>query len=386
MLVNNPKEMHFLIVDDMDNMRRSIKAMLKLINFGKRFYEAENGQKAWEILNAEHLRIDFVISDWLMPKMNGTELLNQLRMTKRIREIPFLMITADANQGIVAEAAEHDVDAYLTKPFVTSTLEQKIKQLLQHAEHPDKSTLLLKKATMWREKGNIDNAIECALKAAEINQRSSRPLRDLGRLYLKKNDLTKGAAYFEKAIAINRMDVPSYHYLGQIYFKQGDTDKAINYFSKALDLSPRNIDRALKVATLLLKNSQTKDAEKIFRTMLRNNQDNLDLREDVADLALEYGLYKLAVNNYQRILTERPERDYLQRKLGESLLKGDKPKEAIAIFEKIVHRFPEDISLLLDLAQAYLDIKMRMRADKWATKAARIDPSNKQAQEILDKC
>lgn len=378
--------MHFLIVDDMDNMRRSIRAMLKLINFGKKYYEAENGKEAWKIINTDHLRIDFVISDWMMPKMNGTDLLNQIRMTKKLRDIPFLMVTADANQSIVAEAAEHDVDAYLTKPFVTSTLEQKIKALLFQAEHPDKLTLLLKKAAAWREKGKLDNAIECVQKAIEINPRSSRPLRDLGRLFLKKNDLTQGAAYFEKAITVNRMDVPSYHYLGQIYFKLGKTDKAIKYFSKALDLSPRNSGRAQKVASLLLKNSRFKEAEKILKIMLRNNKENLDLHEDVADLCLEYGLHKLASSNYKKVLAEYPERDYLQKKLGESLFKGGCPKEAIAIFEKVVHRFPEDINLLLNLAQAYLSIKMRMRADKWASKAARIDPANKLAQEIMDKC
>ncbi len=386
MKVHDPKEMHFLIVDDMDNMRRSIKAMLKLIKFGKRYYEAENGLEAWEILNTDHLQIDFIISDWLMPKMNGTELLSQIRMSKKLRETPFLMITADANQSIVAEAAENDVDAYLTKPFVTSTLEQKIKDLLKQAQNPSKVTLLLKKSAIWREKGKLDNAIECVQKAAEINPRSSRPFRELGRLFLKKNDFKKAAEHFKKAISVNRLDVPSYHYLGQIYFKLGSQDKAIKYFSKALDLSPRNSDRAIKVATLLLKNSNLKESEKIFKIVLRNNQDNLDLYEDIADLCLEYGLYKLAATNYQKVIDKYPDRDYLQKKRGEALLKGKRPKEAIAVFEKIAHRFPEDISLLLNLAQAYLDIKMRMRADKWASKAARIDPTNKLAQEIMDKC
>ncbi|NOX24975.1 MAG: tetratricopeptide repeat protein [Deltaproteobacteria bacterium] len=385
MIVSDPQQMQFLIVDDMDNMRHSIRAMLRLIKFGKRYYEAANGREAWKILNQGSLRVDFVISDWLMPKMNGTELLNQLRTTKKLRNIPFLMITADANQGIVAEAAENDVDAYLTKPFVTATLEQKIKELLYQAEHPDKSTLLLNKATIWREKGALDHAIACVRKAAEINPRSSRPLRELGRLFLKKNDLVKGEAFFKKALAVNRMDVPSYHYLGQIYFKLGKTEQAINYFSKALDLSPRNAGRALKVATLLLKNSRLKEAEKIFKTMLRNNRGNLDLYEDVAELSLEHGLYKLAINNYKKILEEDPGRDYLQKKLGEALLKGEFPQEAIVVFEKIVTRFPEDISLMLDLAQAYLNIKMRMRADKWASKAAMLDPENKLAREIMAK-
>ncbi len=385
-MINDPQKITFLIVDDMDNMRRSIRSMLKLIQFGKTYHEAEDGQEAWKLLNTEPCSVDFIISDWHMPKVNGTELLNLIRTKQSTRNIPFLMITADANQSVVAEAAENDVDAYLTKPFVTATLEQKIKEMLYRAEHPTKVTLLLKKATLWREKGQIDNAIECVKKASEINPKSSRPLRELGRLYLKKQNIKQGRACFEKAISLNRLDVPSYHYLGQIYFKLGKTEKAIAFFSKALNLSPRHTDRAFKVAVLLLKNKHTKEAEKIFTTMLRNNQDNIDLHEDTADQCLEYGLYKTAIECYKKVLNECPERDYLIRKQGEALLKDDQTQKAIELFEKLIIRFPQDISILLNLAQAYMSIKMPMRADKWASMAARIDPGNKMAQEILDQC
>ena len=386
MISAEPQNMTFLIVDDQDNMRRSIRAMLKLIGFGKEYFEAADGQEAWKILQDEAVTIDFIIADWHMPKMNGTELLNLVRTTRRLRETPFLMITAEANQTIVAEAAENDVDAYLTKPFVTATLEQKIQELIHHANHPSKLSILLKKAAAWREKGELDKAIECALAAATLNKRSSRPLRELGRLYLKKGDLEAGRKCFARAVSLNRLDVPSYHYLGQIHFKTGDHDEAVKYFMKALQLSPRHADRAFKVALLMLEMGKKQEAERVFKIMLRNNQDNRELYEDVAAACLDHGLYGLAIRTLNVVLEDGRGRADLQKKLAHAYLMDGHPKEAIVILEELVKRNSDDLDILLDLAQGYLDIKLKMRADKWATRAARLDPGNERARTILDQC
>jgi tetratricopeptide (TPR) repeat protein len=382
----DPKQMSFLIVDDMDNMRRSIRAMLKLISFGRYHHEACNGKEAWSFLNNESAVVDFVISDWNMPKTNGTELLSLIRSSKKWKDIPFLMITAESNQSIVAEAAENDVDAYLTKPFVTATLELKIKELINLVVNPSPLTQLLRKAEEYSENNQLDQAIECVTLAAKTNSRSSKPQRELGRLYLKKGALDKALVCFQQATEINRLDLPSFQYLGQITLKLGDTEKALAYFTKAMELSPRNTDRALKLASLLLARQKLAEADKIFKVMLRNNPDDIDLSCEVADMCLEYGLYNLAARTYRSVLNADPERQFLAKKLGQALQKDGSPKDAIEILEKAVSKFPNDIELLLSLAQAYLDIKLYMRADQWASRARRLDPTNERAQSIINQC
>lgn len=386
MITVDPTQMSFLIVDDMDNMRRSIRAMLKLINFGKHHHEATNGKEAWAYLNSEEANVDFVISDWNMPKTNGTELLNMIRSSKKWKDTPFLMITAESNQSIVAEAAENDVDAYLTKPFVTATLELKIKELINNVLHPSPVTQLLKKAEEYAEKNQIDQAIECVALAVKSNSRSSRPLRELGRLYLKKGAIDKALLSFQQAIEINRLDLPSFQYLGQITLKLGDTERALTYFTKALDLSPRNADRAFKVATLLLNRQKLPEAERIFKAMLRNNPEDFDLHREVAEMCLEHGLYELASRTYRSTLSTAPDRQAAARKLGLALHKAEHPVEAIEILEKLAPQVPNDIEVLLTLAQAYLDVKQKIRADQWASRARRLAPKNAQAQRIIDQC
>ncbi len=386
MKTKSPDKMNFLIVDDVDNMRRSIRTMLKLIKYGREYYEAANGRDAWKILEQGQVRIDFIISDYNMPKMKGTELLNLVRSNKKLRDIPFLMVTAEANMDVVAEAAEHDVDAYMTKPFVTATLEQKVNQLLDKINNPDPLTKHLLFARALEEKGEIDMAIAEAKKASAINTESSRPFRELGRLFLKKGDLKKGQLCFEKATDLNRLDVSSYHALGQIYYRQGKIDKAMDNFSRAMEISPRHSDRALNFAKLLLKKKLTSEAEKVLRLVLKNSGEDIDLKEDIADTCRAHGLYELAVKTYREVLRQDPERYYLLKKIGITHAQQGEDHEAVKILEKAAEKFSEDIELLLAMAKAYLRLKIMMRADKWAAKVARLDPKNEEAREILKKC
>ncbi|MDZ7640610.1 MAG: tetratricopeptide repeat protein [Desulfurivibrio sp.] len=379
----DPGEMNFLIVDDVDNMRRSTRAMLKLVHYGKEFYEAANGRDAWKILQDENIRIDFIISDYYMPQMSGTELLNKVRAKRATRDVPFLMVTAEANMDIVAEAAEHEVDAYLTKPFVTATLEHKINELLNRLRNPDSQTQHLSKSRELEEKGDLAGALAAAKQAAEANPQSSRPFREMGRLFAKKGDIVKAQSCFEKAIQRNRLDVTSYHALGQIAFKRQNTDQAISYFARAMEISPRHTDRALQFAKLLLKKNQPQEAEKVLKLVLRHKTNDIDFKEEVAELALRGGFYNLAVKALREVIKADPERSYLNKKIGAALVQVGEYNEGTRLLETAAARTPQDIELLLQLAHAYMEMRLPMRADNWASKVIRIDPKNADAQQIL---
>ncbi len=383
--MKSPSQMNFLIVDDMDNMRRSVRAMLRLIDFGRDYFEAANGFEAWKYLEKGEHTIDFVISDYNMPHMSGTELLSRIRATPKFRDIPFLMITAETNMEIVAEAAENDVDGYMTKPFVTATLEQKIKELLKKVQNPDAQTLHLRRIRALKEKGNINGAIAEAKKAIALAGNASRPMRELGLLFLEKKDLRNAMNCFERSTENNRLDVVSYHCLGHIYYTLGKIDKAIDNYAKAMNISPRHSDRALSFADLLLGQKKIKEAEKVLKLVLKFNPD-ISIIERIADTCRTNGLPDLAVRAYRAVLKLDPDRFYITGKLGIALqLKGDL-NEAISALEQALEVTSNNAEMLLALAQAYLDTDRIIRADRLATQALKIDPESKKARQILDKC
>ena len=386
MKLKAPKDMAFLIVDDIDNMRRSIKAMLRLIHFGKKFHEAADGREAWELLQDENIVIDFIICDYYMPYMSGTELLGLVRSSKRLCHLPFLMITAETNMDIVAEAAEHDVDAYLTKPFVTATLEQKVMELLGQINDPSPFSQLLLQARTLEENGDLDGAIAVAKEAARLNERSSKPYREMGRLFGKKRDLEKARLCFEKAVEINRLDVVSYHALGQIYYHQGKMDMALENFNLAMEISPRHAGRAMNFAKLLIKKKMLPEAEKILRLVLKIKGSDLDFKEEVANIYNDCGLLGLAIKCYSEVLRADPERTYLNKKIGMAMYAAGDCNEAVKVLEKAAEKTYNDIELFLALGKIYFSMQRPVRADQWVSKVLRLDPGHKEARDILNKC
>ena len=122
--------MKFLVVDDSPTMRRIICNSLKEIGYSD-LREAENGDEALAILNANP--IDFVITDWNMPSMNGLALTRQIRIHPRLNELPVLMITTRGMQEDVIAAMYARVNSYIVKPFTPPVLREKIDMVLKTA-------------------------------------------------------------------------------------------------------------------------------------------------------------------------------------------------------------------------------------------------------------
>ncbi|TNE68926.1 response regulator [bacterium] len=116
-----------LIVDDSPTMRRIIKNTLERLGH-RESVEAGNGKEALQQLK-EH-PINFVVTDWNMPEMNGLEFVTELRATPEYEALPVLMITTRGMKDDVLQAVQAGVNNYIVKPFTPETLEQKIQKLL----------------------------------------------------------------------------------------------------------------------------------------------------------------------------------------------------------------------------------------------------------------
>jgi two-component system chemotaxis response regulator CheY len=122
-LNNLDRHMPILIVDDFSTMRQIVKKSLKQLGFDN-ITEAVDGADALNKLQSEEFK--FVISDWNMPNMMGIELLRAIRGDDKLKSLPFLMVTAEAQKDNIIEAAKAGVSQYIIKPFTVDSLEQKI--------------------------------------------------------------------------------------------------------------------------------------------------------------------------------------------------------------------------------------------------------------------
>ena len=120
--------MKILVVDDMSTMRRIVKNIMKQLGFAN-VEEAENGQEALEKLKVD--TFGFVISDWNMPVMTGIQLLRAIRADDKLKAIPVLMVTAEAQKENLIEAIQAGVSNYIVKPFTAEVLQEKMSKIFK---------------------------------------------------------------------------------------------------------------------------------------------------------------------------------------------------------------------------------------------------------------
>lgn len=126
----NPKQ-KILIVDDMSTMRKIIKNMLGKMGCSD-LHEADDGAPAWDMIQSAHesgMPFQFIVSDWNMPQMTGLDLLKNIRSDERFKALPFLMVTAEAEQSNVVVAVKAGVSNFVVKPFSIVTLKEKIDKI-----------------------------------------------------------------------------------------------------------------------------------------------------------------------------------------------------------------------------------------------------------------
>lgn len=119
--------MVFLIVDASPTMRRIVKNSLKTLGY-KSIIEAADGQDAIVKLNTE--TVDFVITEWNMPSLDGLELTKYIRNEESLQHLPVLLISSRTLKEDILQAMAAKVSNYLVRPFTPQTLKEKIDTIL----------------------------------------------------------------------------------------------------------------------------------------------------------------------------------------------------------------------------------------------------------------
>jgi two-component system, chemotaxis family, chemotaxis protein CheY len=119
-----------LVVDDSAAIRKILTRVLRQTGMAiQTIHEAGDGQDALEVM-AQH-RIDLVLSDINMPKMDGLQLLASLKASPQWQNIPVVMITTEGGETKVAEAVKLGAAGYVRKPFTADQIKEKLVGILE---------------------------------------------------------------------------------------------------------------------------------------------------------------------------------------------------------------------------------------------------------------
>ncbi len=371
------ENMTILAVDDMKSMRLTIRKMLKHLNLGKNLKLAENGKEGLHILQTAY--VDLVIIDWNMPVLNGTQMLEVIRNDKNLRDMPVIMVSAEAEKDIVMEVAETEIDGYLLKPLTLNALDNKIRSVVHKANNPDKSTLLINEARDLEEAGDIKTALRRIKLAMALKPKASRLHRHLGVLYAKAGKPEKAEKCLKKACVINPQDATSRKILGDMYIENKELNLAAKYYLEAMSQTARFSESAIRLGERLLKKNQKPRAIKLFSKVICHSKKNLNDKKRIIDICLDHGELLYPRELLDSIVEEFPSKYDMVYKAGEVYAAIGDSERALELFENVNRYQSTRTDVKLEIAKIHFNCDRLYQADEFLTKVLQKDPENVEA-------
>jgi DNA-binding response OmpR family regulator len=118
-----------LIIEDEQDIRELMSIQLK--SSGYSVETVENADKALEMLN-NHLRVDLILVDWMLPGLSGLEFTRQVKGHKEWKTIPLIMVTALTQPEDIVRGLDAGAQDYLTKPFDMDVLLARVRVQLRN--------------------------------------------------------------------------------------------------------------------------------------------------------------------------------------------------------------------------------------------------------------
>ncbi|MFH1137897.1 MAG: tetratricopeptide repeat protein [Pseudomonadota bacterium] len=381
-MIKDPALFKVLIVDDKANMRRTLRNMLRILGFTN-FREAEDGDIALQKLKLE--KFDFIICDWNMPRMNGVEVLKAVRQDERIKDLPFLMVTAEVEEGTVAETIEAEVDGYILKPFIPKTLEDKMLEILQKKTAPSPVDTHLKVAEIHLRARNYQLAHKELDQAAKLSPRSPKVHFLRGLAYEAQGDLDNAETAFSAARTVGPKFIRAHEKLADIYAKQGKSAEMLQVLREAVRVSPKNADRQTKLGQALLGAGRVQEAKKAFNSAIQIDPHNPELKTFIGESYLSAGLSQEAEKAFKASIQDNPDNVFVYNRLGIAFRRQKKFVEAVNLYLKALTLDPDEENLLFNLARAYLGAGKKDLAAASLNKAIKLHPEFSEARELLAK-
>ncbi|MEE9439290.1 MAG: ATP-binding protein, partial [Saprospiraceae bacterium] len=126
-LINSTFNHTIMVVEDNHDLR---EFLVEGLNVQYTVVQCSDGKDAWESLTSDLPTPSLILSDVMMPRMNGLQLLKAVKSIPELRKIPFLLLTAKSGHEHKIDALRIGVDDYMSKPFDTDELHLRISNLL----------------------------------------------------------------------------------------------------------------------------------------------------------------------------------------------------------------------------------------------------------------
>ena len=375
--------LNVLVVDDMPAIRRMLRQMLQHLGVKGDIQEAGDGQEAWEALQARPF--DLVVCDINMPRMSGLDLLRHLRASPQYQTTPFLMISGEVSEDIVAASAESEVDGYLLKPFKIESLEGRLRSIIVNRYQPSQGETLFRKANEFLVEGQPAESLVVLEKLNRPPFRQQAKVVNLmGECHMALGSPEEAALCFAQAMEVNPKYLRAYQNLAGLLEAQGDLASARGHLEEARRLSPLNPERLYTLGQLCLKDGATDDARQYLAESWRlGKYAPTARRSEMAETFMAAGLHEVAEELFLKAIDEAPQDVHLYNRLGVALRRQQKHRQALECYQQALKLDAKNEKVHFNLGVLYFDLGEKGKAIKAMKFALELSPNFIEAQNFL---
>ncbi|PNT73449.1 probable UDP-N-acetylglucosamine--peptide N-acetylglucosaminyltransferase SEC isoform X2 [Brachypodium distachyon] len=247
-------------------------------------------------------------------------------------------------------------------------------------------------ANAWREKGDIDCAIQLYDHATKLRPTFADAWANLANAYTRKGNLSKAVGCYHQAIALNPRLVDAYcnlgdvlkaqglysdayncyvnalsvepssanawYYIAGLFMQWGDPSKAVLYYKEAIKYKPSFYDAHLNLGNLYKAVGMHQDAIVCYQNAVRASPDNDIAYGTLANTYYEQGQLDLAIRSYRQAINCNSSYVEAYNNLGNALKDAGKSDEAIGCYEKCLALQPSHPQALTNLGNVYMERNM----------------------------
>ena len=371
-LANPFGKLSFLVIDDFENFRLSMRQMLRSCG-AEKIQLVAHATPAIQYCSFNH--VDVVLCDYNLGEgKNGQHILEELRHKNLLkRSSLFLMVTAETSKEMVMGAREYQPDAYLTKPINRSVLEKRLGSLIRQ-----RNTLLPINREIDHE--NYPKAISLCLEMLPRQPRYKTWLmKTVGELYLKVGDLAHAQKVYDDVLSKREL---SWARLGRcrVLLANRHTEQALGDLRALIKKHPDYMEAYDLLAESLENQGKTPQAQKVLEQAAEHSPNALLRQKHLAKVANTNQDLDTASEAWRQTVTlgthsihDAPEHYLSLAQSLSDLSEGDleaegseRAAEALTVLSKMEKRFTEDETLPL---QSKI-IKTRVHAGQGRTREA----------------
>lgn len=372
----NNEKIEFLIVDDEKLIHGLVIRMLRSYGL-KNFYSVYNPHNALRIIRRQ--KVEFVITDWIMPLMTGIELIRVIRGDPKLFDIPILVLSGVSTVEGVSCAIEEGADGYLIKPFTAVNLMKAIRNI--EYSRIDPLQLRIIEMTRLKLQHKYREAVKLGTEILEEKE-------DANVLFLLGECLGKLKEYPDAIDMLNKSADEencgkSNNLLGKIYMEQGDRKQGISHLKLASEQCSLNLSRKVDLAEAYFKTGLTSEAEAVVDAVMKSSPTNL-IVTDLGKLYLEQEDLGKAQQFLGNAAIPTPDTIHIFNNYAIFLRRRGLYNESEIIYKKCIELAPDSFALYFNAGIVCKKNRDYVQAKVMFEQTLRLNPNYEPAMVYLD--